>query len=67
MEAAEEDRTEELAQRSLTDPWTYVGPTGPTGLGGSGRLNRLVDRPGVPTEWWACALPVASGAPKTKA
>ena len=56
MEAAKEDRTEELAQRSLTDPtWTYVGPTGPTGLGGSGRLNRLVDRPGVPTEWWACA------------
>lgn len=56
LEAAEEDRLEELAQRSVTDPsWTYAGPTGPTGLGGSGRLNRLVDRPGVPEEWWACA------------
>ncbi len=56
LEAAEEDRAAESAQRSTTDPvWEYAGPTGPTGLGGSGRLNRLVDRPGVPSEWWACA------------
>ncbi len=56
IEAAEEDRAAESAQRSTTDPvWEYAGPTGPTGLGGSGRLNRLVDRPGVPSEWWACA------------
>ena len=56
LDAAEEDRLEELGQRSLNDPsWEYAGPTGPTGLGGSGRLNRLVDRPGQPDEWWACA------------
>ena len=44
------------AARSLNDPeWQYEGPIGPTGLGGSGRLNRVVPRPGVPDEWWACA------------
>ena len=56
LQKAEEHRLAEMAQRSSTDPiWTYAGPTGPTGLGGSGRLNRLVSRPGSDAEWWACA------------
>lgn len=53
---AEADRTQEAQQRSIHEPtWEVAGPTGPTGLGGSGRLNRLVPRPGHPLEWWACA------------
>lgn len=56
LERAEEDRLEEAAQRSMEDAsWEYAGPFGPTGLGGTGRLNRLVARPGNPDEWWACA------------
>lgn len=56
LERAEEDRLAEAAQRSMTDPaWVYEGPNGPTGLGGNGRLNRLVARPGAPDEWWGCA------------
>ena len=47
LERAEEDRLQESAQRTTTDPsWAFAGPVGPTGLGGSGRLNRLVNRPG---------------------
>lgn len=50
------DRQQESAQRSTTDPaWVHAGPVGPTGLGGNGRLNRLVPRPGSNSEWWACA------------
>ena len=56
LERAEEDRLQESIQRSVNDPtWIHAGPTGPTGLGGNGRLNRLVSRPGNPDEWWACA------------
>ena len=56
IERAEEDRLQEIAQRSTTDPsWSHAGPHGPTGLGGSGRLNRLINRPGTTEEWWACA------------
>ena len=56
LERAEEDRLQESAQRTTTDPsWAFAGPVGPTGLGGSGRLNRLVNRPGSTEEWWACA------------
>lgn len=53
---AEEDRLAAAAQRSVNDPlWQHAGPHAPTGLGGSGRLNRLVARPEAPDEWWACA------------
>ena len=56
IQRAEEDRIQESAQRSSTDPsWTFAGPDAPTGLGGNGRLNRLVNRPGSTDEWWACA------------
>lgn len=56
LERAADDAASESASRSIDDPqWTYEGPTGPTGLGGSGRLNRVVPRPGQPDEWWACA------------
>ena len=56
IERAEQDRIEELTQRSTTDPsWSFAGPQAPTGLGGNGRLNRLVSRPGSTEEWWACA------------
>jgi len=56
LQRAEEDRLQEAAQRSSTDPvWLHAGPNGPTGLGGNGRLNRLVARPDAPGEWWACA------------
>ena len=56
LQDAQSDALAESAMRSLSDPsWEYAGPTGPTGLGGSGRLNRVVPRPGVPDEWWACA------------
>ena len=56
IDRAKEDRLQELSQRSTTDPsWSHAGPHGPTGLGGSGRLNRLVNRPGSTEEWWACA------------
>ncbi len=56
IQRAEEDRIQESAQRSTTDPsWTFAGPDAPTGLGGNGRLNRLVTRPGSTDEWWACA------------
>lgn len=53
---SEEHRLEEHTQRSLTSPtWNYEGPHGPSGLGGCGRLNRVVHRPDSPDEWWACA------------
>ena len=56
LEEARLDALSESAARTLNDPeWQYEGPIGPTGLGGSGRLNRVVPRPGVPDEWWACA------------
>lgn len=56
LERAEEDRMAEAAQRSSEDTqWIHAGPYGPTGLGGSGRLNRLAARPGSDSEWWACA------------
>ena len=56
LQRAEEDRLAESNQRSISDPeWAYAGPLGPTGLGGNGRLNRLVARQGALDEWWACA------------
>jgi len=56
LEDARLDAVTESATRNSTDPlWQYEGPTGPTGLGGSGRLNRVVPRPGTTHEWWGCA------------
>ena len=56
LEKSRLDALIESSARSAFDPeWQYEGPTGPTGLGGSGRLNRVVPRPGNSNEWWACA------------
>ena len=56
IEDAEADKAQEWIQRSISDPlWSYEGPIGPSGLGGCGRLNRVVQRPNHPNEWWACA------------
>ena len=56
LQDAQADKIEEQQQRSSTEPtWNYEGPIGPSGLGGCGRLNRVVQRPGAVDQWWACA------------
>ena len=55
--AARQDAEAEAFNRSASsgDAWSFVGHDAPNGLGGCGRINRAVARPGLPDQWWACA------------
>lgn len=53
--AAKEHAYAESSNRSSEDGWNFVGHDTPDGLGGCGRINRAVVRPGNPDQWWACA------------
>jgi hypothetical protein len=55
--AAREDGQAEEFNRSASsgDAWSFVGHDTPDGLGGCGRINRVMARPGMQDQWWACA------------